>query len=416
MWRVSVYRLLYFLSLFMTSVLLLCLLILACGLSFQTNQPTPTKLTQEHITQARKILHEGTKIKPAELARITLTQTDLNLAGNYLLSQYLQSTIHVELVNHKVRCKVSVVLPTKSWPLYFNMSFRLGNEIGEPLPRILKFKIGELLLPANVADKVIHTLIRYSFLNDYFILATKPIERIEIADEYLTIFYDSALPNHEFNEQSRLVYQQKIVEIISKHDPKWRLSLADLLKPVFALVHESATIKTAIEENRSAILAINDYVNAESPPIYPAFLYKRSDLAQHFMGAATLTASTNSQVAKALGEVKELRDSKTGGSGFSFVDLAADKVGSRFGEIAVSSPENAYRLAQLVSQIKDYRDFMPDPRDLPEHMSEDVFKQTFESTKSVAYLALSAQIDARMALIPLYQLPKTKHDEKHHDK
>jgi hypothetical protein len=412
MWQVSFLRLGGVLVSLVASLLFLCLLILAFGLSFQTNnQSVPTKLTQEHITQARKILYEGTKIKPAELAKITLTQADLNLAGNYLLSQYLQSTIHVELINHKVRCSVSVVLPTKSWPLYFNMSFRLGSEAGEPLPRIIKFKIGELLLPAKVADTVIYAMIRYSFLNDYFILATKPIERVEIVNQQLTIFYDSALPNHEFNEQSRLIYQQKIHDVITQHDPKWRLSLADLLKPVFDLVHERATMESAIEENRSAILAVNDYVNAENPPPYPAFLYKRPDLAQHFMGAAALTASTNSQVANALGEVKELRDSKTGGSGFSFVDLAADKVGSRFGEIAVSSPENAYRLAHLVSQIKDYRDFMPDPRDLPEHMSEDVFKQTFESTKSDAYLALSAQIDARMALIPLYQLPKTTHDE-----
>ncbi|MEY2666111.1 MAG: hypothetical protein RLZZ384_282, partial [Pseudomonadota bacterium] len=383
MWQVSFLRLGGVLVSLVASLLFLCLLILAFGLSFQTNnQSVPTKLTQEHITQARKILYEGTKIKPAELAKITLTQADLNLAGNYLLSQYLQSTIHVELINHKVRCSVSVVLPTKSWPLYFNMSFRLGSEAGEPLPRIIKFKIGELLLPAKVADTVIYAMIRYSFLNDYFILATKPIERVEIVNQQLTIFYDSALPNHVFNEQSRLIYQQKIHDVITQHDPKWRLSLADLLKPVFDLVHERATMESAIEENRSAILAVNDYVNAENPPPYPAFLYKRPDLAQHFMGAAALTASTNSQVANALGEVKELRDSKNGGSGFSFVDLAADKVGSRFGEIAVSSPENAYRLAHLVSQIKDYRDFMPDPRDLPEHMSEDVFKQTFESTKS----------------------------------
>lgn len=416
MWRIRFFHLAYVISHIIVSVFLLCLLILACGLSFQTNQPTPTKLTQEHITQARKILYEGTKIKPAELAKITLTQTDLNLAGNYLLSQYLQSTIHVELVNHKVRCTVSVVLPTKSWPLYFNMSFRLGSEEGESLPRIIKFKIGELLLPAKVADTVIHAIIRYSFLNDYFILATKPIERVEIADKELTIFYDSVLPNHEFNEQSRQIYQQKILDVIAKHDPKWRLSLADLLKPIFELVHQRATRDRAIEENRSAILAINDYVNAENPPLYPAFLYKRPDLAQHFMGAAALTASTNSQVANALGEVKELRDSKNGGSGFSFVDLAADKVGSRFGEIAVSSPDNAYRLAQLVSQIKDYRDFMPDPRDLPEHMSEEVFKQTFESTKSDTYLALSAQIDARIALIPLYQIPNITDDETNHDK
>jgi hypothetical protein len=135
-----------------------------------------------------------------------------------------------------------------------------------------------------------------------------------------------------------------------------------------------------------------------------AFLYKREDLAQHFVGAAALTASMNRRVANALGEVKELSDTKAGGSGFSFVDLAADKAGSRFGELAVSSPESARRIQVQTAQIKDYHDFMPDPRDLPEHMSEADFKRRFESTQSDAYLNLAAQIDKRIAQIPLYQI------------
>jgi hypothetical protein len=134
-----------------------------------------------------------------------------------------------------------------------------------------------------------------------------------------------------------------------------------------------------------------------------AFLYKREDLAQHFIGAAALTASMNRRVANALGEVKELSDTKAGGSGFSFVDLAADKAGSRFGELAVSSPESARRIQVQTAQIKDYHDFMPDPRDLPEHMDEKKFEQLFESTQSPAYLALAAKIDRRIALIPIYR-------------
>ena len=46
---------------------------------------------------------------------------------------------------------------------------------------------------------------------------------------------------------------------------------------------------------------------------------------------------------------------------------------------------------------------MPDPRDLPEHMSDIEFKRIFESTQSPAYLTLSAHIDARIAMMPLYQ-------------
>ena len=91
-----------------------------------------------------------------------------------------------------------------------------------------------------------------------------------------------------------------------------------------------------------------------------------------------------------------------GGSGFSFIDLAADKAGTRFGERATSSPENARKLQKAMSEIKDYKDFMPDPRDLPEHMDEAEFKNRYQSIESPAYQELSKQIDARIAATPIY--------------
>ena len=199
------------------------------------------------------------------------------------------------------------------------------------------------------------------------------------------------------------------------HDPEWRLSLADLLKPLFELAYQRSTLENAIEENKIAIMAINDYVNKKetkkflsssaSKPItekrYSAFLYKRIDLAQHFIGSAAITASLNGQVAKVAGEEKELSDAKDG-SGFSFIDLAADKAGTRFGEMATSSPESARKIQKAMSGIKDYSDFMPDPRDLPEHMDETEFKQRFQSVDSPAYQEISKQIDARITATPIY--------------
>ncbi|MEI7840541.1 MAG: hypothetical protein WCJ11_08580 [Methylococcaceae bacterium] len=389
---------------FFTLLFLLCVFVLISGLRAENNQPPQTKLTAENVTQARKILYEGTKIKPDDIAAITFTEADLNLAGNYLLNRYRQSAIHIELINNKLRCSATFTLPANRFANYFTVSFRLSSEMGKPLPRITKFKVGQLLLPAKLADWVIHAMIRHSFLNDYFILATKPILRVVMDNKTLTIFYDSTNQSAQINAESRQLYQQKIVEVLTQRDSKWRLSLAELLKAVFELAYQRATLETAIQENRSAILAINDYVNGEDVPPMAAFLYKRSDLAQHFIGTAALTASTNSQVANALGEAKELSDTRAGGSGFSFVDLAADKAGSRFGELAVSSPENARRLQALTAKINDYRDFMPDPRDLPEHMNEADFKRLFESTQSPAYLTLATQIDTRIASMPLYKL------------
>lgn len=388
---------------FLCAVLLMCVLILASGLSSQSDVPLSPTLSLENITQARKILYEGTKTKPDNLAAITLTQADLNLAANYLLNRYFQSAIYIELVHQKVRCNMTLKLPKNAVANYFNVSFRLGSENDEPLPRIAKFKVGKLLLPAKFAGWVLNVIIRYSFLNEYFILATSPIQRVKISNEAVTLFYETNSPNRLTNVESREIYQQKIAEIIVQHDSKIRLSLADLLKPIFELALQRSSLENAIEENRSAILALNDYVNSVKNPQLKPFLYKRTDLAQHFTGAAALAASMNRRVANALGEVKELSDAQTGGSGFSFIDLAADKAGSRFGELAVFSPESALRIQKLTAAIKDYRDFMPDPRDLPEHMSETEFEKLFESTQSPPYLRLANLIDKRIAAIPLYQ-------------
>ena len=93
-----------------------------------------------------------------------------------------------------------------------------------------------------------------------------------------------------------------------------------------------------------------------------------------------------------------------GGSGFSFIDLAADKAGTHFGEIATSSPENALKIQKAMSEIKDYTDFMPDPRDLPEHMDKAEFNQRYQSVDSTAYKELSKQIDVRISSTPIYQI------------
>ena len=381
-------------------------------------------LTHDDISRAKHILHEGYKIKPDKISTIELSAEDLNLAANYLLNRYSKSAAKIELKNDKLRFNVTVTLPENFIGTYLNVSFRLGNDDSSPLPTITKFKAGKLLLPAKLSSWVIDTVIQYTSLNEYFILATRPIEAIQIDSKKLMISYYSNpetliqatnLLTRGDIKPTQNVYQQKLAEINAQHDPEWRLSLADILKPLFELAYQRSTLDNAIEENRNVIFSVNDYVNkldtkklltTQQPANnkqFPAFLYKRIDLAQHFIGSAALTASVNNQVAQAMGVEKELSDAQ-GGSGFSFIDLAADKAGTRFGEIATSSPENARRIQKAMSNIKDYSDFMPDPRDLPEHMNEAEFKQRYQSTKSPAYQAVLNLIDARIAATPIYQV------------
>ncbi|WP_239649885.1 hypothetical protein [Methylocucumis oryzae] len=143
-------------------------------------------------------------------------------------------------------------------------------------------------------------------------------------------------------------------------------------------------------------------LNLSNQKYYSAFVYQRGDLAQHFMASAALTASVNGQLSTAMGEEKELRDAAKG-SGFSFIDLAADKAGTRFGEAATVSSESARRLQKAMSEIKDYSAFIPDPRDLPEHMNEAEFKQRFGSTNSPQYQHVLQMIDERINQLVIYQ-------------
>jgi hypothetical protein len=409
------------------TILALCVAIVLFGVG---NKPEVIglgwELTHDDITRAKKILHEGAKVKPYELGKIELTETDLNLAANYLLNRYWKSAVYIQLKNNKLRFNVTVTLPENILGKFLNVSFRLGNDSINELPGITKFKVGKLLLPAKLAAWVIDGVIQNTALREYYILATQPIETVAIDQEKVTITYYSSAETwrqaREFLSESstnpaQAVYQKKLAEVVANHDPEWRLSLAELLQPMFQLAFNRSTLENAIEENRLVIFTVNDYVNRQQipklldvsgakpagKPQYSPFMYKRIDLAQHFIGAAALTASVNGKLAKVVGEQKELSDAD-GGSGFSFIDLAADKAGTRFGEIATSTPENARRIQKAMSGIRSYSEFMPDPRDLPEKMDAEEFRARFGAINSPEYQKISKEIDARIAALSIYQI------------
>ncbi|MGR9054148.1 MAG: hypothetical protein ACU84J_16030, partial [Gammaproteobacteria bacterium] len=214
--------------------------------------------------------------------------------------------------------------------------------------------------------------------------------------------------------------QRKLTEIIDRHDPEWRLSLAELFQPLFELAYRRSKPNTAIKENRIVIFTVNSYVNRrENLPYlpgnvtarphrnFPVFLYKRIDLAKHFIASATLTATGGGHLANLIGQEKELSDARSG-SGFSFIDLAGDRAGMRFGYMAVSSPENARNLQKYMSRIKDYTAFMPDMSDLPENLTRKQFKKQFFSVYTPMYQQMLQTIDERIDALPLY---KTRNDE-----
>ncbi|MEO1881586.1 MAG: hypothetical protein ABGX37_07735, partial [Methylococcales bacterium] len=317
-----------------------------------------------------------------------LNKQDLNITFSYILSHYLSSASQITIADQQLAFNLAILLKNNLFGNYVNINFKLAKQQGYPV--IHSLQIGEIIIADEFAGLIIESMIKYTPLKDYYILAVQHIKEIQINTTGLTITYNASpdlnlkdkLKLNENHFQSVLFYQQQITHIIARHDPKWRLSLSELLQPLFKAAYHRSMPYNAKAENRAVLIAISTYVNKHeiqtylpfdiSPATtlqYPASLYKRTDMAKHFIASAVLAATGARTLALILGEEKELHDAKQG-SGFSFIDLAGDRAGLRFGKRAVQSKNKARRLQLDMSQIKDYTAFMPDVRDLPENLNE----------------------------------------------
>lgn len=125
----------------------------------------------------------------------------------------------------------------------------------------------------------------------------------------------------------------------------------------------------------------------------------RYDSAQHFGVSAALAAWAGEPAANAIGVYKEIDDSRHG-SGFSFADLAADRAGTRFGELVVA---DSPRLEQALRGPLRDADLVPALAGLPEYLPEAEFRRRYGNADNAAYRRLSTDIEDRLAALPLYR-------------
>jgi uncharacterized protein YfiM (DUF2279 family) len=119
----------------------------------------------------------------------------------------------------------------------------------------------------------------------------------------------------------------------------------------------------------------------------------RADLAKHWSLSAALGATVGGDVSEAMGNWKELSDSLAGGSGFSLVDLAADRAGLAVGGAAVDADRALAFRAEMAAATN--ATLLPlDATALAEGMSNDQFKQRYGTIESADYRAATAGIDA----------------------
>jgi hypothetical protein len=215
------------------------------------------------------------------------------------------------------------------------------------------------------------------------------------------------------------VYYLKLIEVGRALRAQDNVSLGVFTQPVFRLACQRSKRSDVLDENRAAILALamylgdtrfekfigpvrTDEMRAQSPLPDNVVLAGRHDLRLHFIISAALELLSDRGITHAIGEFKELLDTDSRGSGFSFVDLAADRAGVVFSEIATHRRDTASRLQRLLAASGSEDLFFPSVAELPEGISRAEFAQRYSNTDSVAYRTLVAEVDRRVAMLPAY--------------
>lgn len=191
--------------------------------------------------------------------------------------------------------------------------------------------------------------------------------------------------------------------------------LSDYITILFTQAQERTKNSDAIKENTAIIWAlavkfghyrfaslmgINSHKTQQSQHV--PLLRGRTDLTKHFIYSAALQQLGEVDIGLSIGEAKELLDSASGGSGFSFPDLAADKAGLKFAKFVTSSTDNAEFSQAFLKDIEDESSFFPFVHDLPEGFKTKDFERVISSIESDVYKHLEHEIDTRVSALPLY--------------
>jgi hypothetical protein len=365
--------------------------------------------------------HDPRRIAPGQPDTVVLSERDLDVLINHFAYRRLGLPVRLALNSGTAHLQGSLHLP--EYPLsgvfgrWVNVQLRLQST-ADGLPEVAGLQLGGLPLPAALAVPLALRAAQSAGLSGEVQMAVDVLRQVRFHPQRVVVSYvlrgDSAerivAALISRPEQERLkAYSDRLVAL-SARPLAADQSLARWIGPMFELARQrSAAGNDAAAENRAAIVALTLFANGRSldallpaarswqrPRLQRLTLAGREDSPLHLLISAALVVEGTGPLSKAVGLYKEVADSR-GGSGFSFNDLAADRAGTRLGELALRQPQRLQ--AAFAAGVRE-TDFMPHASDLPEDMPEPEFKRRFGGIGEPRYVAMMAEIDKRVSALP----------------
>jgi hypothetical protein len=379
------------------------------------------RLSPEQVRQVRDLaaLHDPRKLKNGQLGRVVMRQADLLMVMNYLAGVFGRGGAEIQLGAGVAQVRATLTLPPNPIGRYVNVEATLHE--GNGLPRLDPFRIGRVPVPPTVTRFLLTAALDARYRSTGSVRNSEVIQAVSFSPDRMTLSYrwndevvtavrDVWLPAAQ---RERFEIYNAELAALTRAAPA-TMPLSELLHGLFGLARERSVGGDWVPENQAVTAVLSLYVTRggvtalvpeargwSRPARRTITLAGRRDLAQHFLVSAALAAHGGDVLAYALGELKELDDA-SGGSGFSFRDLGADKAGTALG-LALVQPESAERVQQRLARVLDERDFMPTVSDLEENMQVKQFAERYGSVDDARYREVVMRIDDRIAALPLYR-------------
>ena len=379
------------------------------------------RLSPEQVRQVRDLaaLHDPRKLKNGQLGRVVMRQADLLMVMNYLAGVFGRGGAEIQLGAGVAQVRATLTLPPNPIGRYVNVEATLHE--GNGLPRLDPFRIGRVPVPPTVTRFLLTAALDARYRSTGSVRNSEVIQAVSFSPDRMTLSYrwndevvtavrDVWLPAAQ---RERFEIYNAELAALTRAAPA-TMPLSELLHGLFGLARERSVGGDWVPENQAVTAVLSLYVTRggvtalvpeargwSRPARRTITLAGRRDLAQHFLVSAALAAHGGDVLAYALGELKELDDA-SGGSGFSFRDLGADKAGTALG-LALVQPESAERVQQRLARVLDERDFMPTVSDLEENMQVKQFAERYGSVDDARYREVVVRIEDRIAALPLYR-------------
>jgi hypothetical protein len=300
--------------------------------------------------------------------------------------------IDAKLSDGELRARASLPLPLGLW---LNASASAtGHHSGFPR---YKLEVGRISLPTAVGRliaELARTTLRMrgstippldELVQNISIERDQVLARVNLPDETGLVDAAIAISSRDLNPA---LVEEILCEIADAQRADPTQNLSELIRRTFS---KGPAVNTE-EYNRASFVAISlAVVGRGAEALLPEGrelrkkcavpggalrLQRRADLAMHWALSAGLTSVFGARAAENLGDWKELDDSLPQGSGFSFVDLAANRAGVQTALLALDRQTAAETKDQLSRATDDY--MLPSALlQAPEGLSDATFVERF---------------------------------------